>query len=125
MSLGAVGGDGLFGPVASGYRDAVEALDQRSDLAARFRDTMRLATTMFSGERRYLLVVPALGVTRPNGGAPTTVGVLTVSDGLMDLEPMVPAPRPFVDVAGARLAADRPVADGRGRGRGASTPRTE
>ena len=101
VNLGAVGDDGLVGPVATGYRDAVDALDQRSELAATFRDTMRLATTMFSGERRYLLVVPALGVTRPSGGAPTTIGVLTVSDGLMDLEAMVPAPRPFVDVAGA------------------------
>lgn len=99
--LGSVGDDGLIGPVATGYRDAVEALDQRSDLAARFRDAMRLATTMFSGERRYLVVVPALGVTRPHGGAPAAVGVLTATEGDLDLDPMIPAPRAFAQVAGS------------------------
>lgn len=101
VNLGAAGDDGLVGPVATGYRDALEALDHRSELAARFRDTMRLATTMFSGDRRYLLVVPSLGVTRPSGGAPSTIGVLAVTDGVMDLETMVPAPPPFLDVSGA------------------------
>jgi hypothetical protein len=100
-NLGAIGDDGLVGPVAGGYRDAVEALDQRSELATTFRDTMRLATTLFSGEHRYLLVVPALGVTRPSGGIPTTIGVLTVVDGLMDLETMVAAPGPFGDLPGS------------------------
>ena len=99
--LTSVGGDGLIGPVATGYRDAVEALEHRTDLAGRFRSAMQLATTMFSGDRRYLIVVPALGVARPHGGAPSTVGVLSVSEGVMDLEPLFPAPRAFLDVEGS------------------------
>ena len=99
--LTSVGVDGLVGPVATGYRDAVDALEQRSDLASRFRSAMRLATTMFSGDRRYLLVVPALGVARPQGGAPSAVGVLSVSDGVMDLESLVHAPEPLVDAPGS------------------------
>jgi hypothetical protein len=99
--LTSVGGDGLIGPVATGYRDAVEALEHRSDLAGRFRGAMRLATTMFSGDRRYLVVVPSLGLARPHGGAPSAVGVLSVADGEMDLETLFPAPAPFVDVAGS------------------------
>jgi hypothetical protein len=91
------GGDGLIGPIASGYRDAVEGLSRRADLATRFRDSMRLATTMFAAERRYLVCVPALGVPRPGGGAPTSVGILVANDGALELEEMVPAPSELSD----------------------------
>ena len=102
VSLGAVGDDG---PVPAPSPRAIATPWRHSTIdpepRGQVRDTMRLATTMFSGDRRYLLVVPALGL-RPNGGAPTTIGVLTVSDGLMDLRADGPAPRPFVGaMAGA------------------------
>ncbi len=41
-TLEAAGGDGLIGPVASGYRDTVDGMSRRADLAARFRDSMQL-----------------------------------------------------------------------------------
>jgi hypothetical protein len=98
IALEAAGGDGLLGPVASGYRDAVEGLSRRADLAGRFRDSMQLATAMFAGEHRYLVCVPALGQPRPGGGAPATIGVLLVDDGALQLDPMTPAPKRFADV---------------------------
>jgi uncharacterized protein DUF4012 len=97
-TLEAAGGDGLFGPVASGYRDAVAGLSRRADLAVRLRDSMQLATAMFGGQHRYLICVPALGVPRPGGGIPSTVGVLLVNDGDLELEPMMPAPKALADV---------------------------
>jgi hypothetical protein len=97
IALEAGGGDGLFGPVASGYRDAVNGLSRRADLASRFRDSMRLVTTMFGGNHRYLICVPALGRSRPGGGAPATIGVLVVDDGTFELEPMTPAPKGIAD----------------------------
>jgi hypothetical protein len=90
-ALETAGGDGLVGPVASGYRDAVERLSRRVDLATRFRDSLRLATAMFEGQHRYLVCVPTLGVPRPGGGRPMTVGVLVANDGSLELEPMFPA----------------------------------
>jgi hypothetical protein len=97
-TLEAAGGDGLFGPVASGYRDAVAGLSRRADLAVRLRDSMQLATAMFGGKHRYLICVPALGVPRPGGGIPSTVGVLLVNDGDLELEPMMPAPKALAEV---------------------------
>ncbi|HWL90645.1 MAG TPA: DUF4012 domain-containing protein, partial [Actinomycetota bacterium] len=104
-ALEETGGDGLLGPVASGYRDTVEGLSRRADLAGRFRDSMELVTAMFAGERRYLVCVPALGVPRPGGGVPATVGVLVVEDGSLVLEPMAPAPNAL---AGADVSLDWP-----------------
>jgi hypothetical protein len=98
IALEAARGDGLLGPVASGYNDAVNGLSRRADLAGRFRDSMRLVTTMFAGEHRYLVCVPALGRPRPGGGAPATVGVLAVDDGTLELEPMTPAPKGIADI---------------------------
>jgi hypothetical protein len=98
IALEAAGGNGLLGPVATGYRDAVDGLSRRADLARRFLDSMRLATAMFSGEHRYLICVPALGRPRPGGGAPATVGVLLVHDGSLELEPMTPAPKAIADI---------------------------
>jgi hypothetical protein len=100
-TLEAAGSDGLFGPVASGYRDTLEGLARRADLALRFKDSMQLATAMFAGQHRYLICVPALGVPRPGGGVPATVGVLVVNDGALELEPMTPAPKPLsgIDVS--------------------------
>jgi len=97
-TLEAAGGDGLFGPVASGYHDAVAGLSRRADLALRLRDSLKLATAMFGGQHRYLICVPALGVPRPGGGVPETVGVLLVNDGDLELEPMTPAPKALADV---------------------------
>lgn len=97
-TLEVAGGDGLLGPVASGYRDAVEGLARRADLALRFRDSLQLATALFAGQHRYLIVVPALGVPRPGGGVPASVGVLVVNDGALELEPMTPAPKELTDV---------------------------
>jgi hypothetical protein len=91
------GGDGLIGPVASGYRDALDGLSLRFDLATRFRDSLRLATAMFGGQQRYLVCVPALGVPRPGGGAPATVGVLVADDGALELESTAPAPKELTD----------------------------
>ena len=61
--LEAAGGGRLFGPVATGYRDALENLTDRADLATRLRDAIRLGPAMFGGDRtrRYLLSVPSLG----------------------------------------------------------------
>jgi hypothetical protein len=85
------GSDGLIGPVATGYRDAVDGLSRRVDLAIRFRDSLRLATAMFGTQHRYLVCVPSLGVPRPGGGIPTTIGVLVASDGSLELESIAPA----------------------------------
>jgi hypothetical protein len=98
IALEAVGGDGLLGPVASGYRDAVDGLSRRADLAGRFRDSMQLVTAMFAGEHRYLVCVPALGRPRPGGGAPAAVGVLLVDDGSLELRPAQPAPKALSDI---------------------------
>jgi len=92
-TLEAAGGDGLLGPVAAGYRDTLDGLAHRADLALRFRDSLQLATAMFGGQHRYLVCVPALGVPRPGGGVPAAVGVLLVDDGALELEPMTPAPK--------------------------------
>lgn len=105
-ALESAGGDGLLGPVASGYHDSVESLSRRADLALRFRDSMQLATTMFGGERRYLVCVPSLGVSRPGGGAPTAVGVLVADDGALELAPMTPAAG---DLAGIDVSLDWPT----------------
>jgi hypothetical protein len=91
-ALEEAGGGGLLGPVASGYRDALDGLSLRVDLATRFRDSLRLATAMFGGQHRYLVCVPALGVPRPGGGVPATVGVLVANDGSLELESTIPAP---------------------------------
>ena len=88
--LEAIGGDGLVGPVATGYRDALENLARRADLAARLRDAIRLGAAMFGGERthRYLLCVPSLGRPRAGGGAPATVGLLVAEQGSLLVEPI-------------------------------------
>ena len=91
------GGDGLLGPVASGYRDAVDGLTLRLDLAIRFRDSLRLAAAMFEGEHRYLVSVPTLGIPRPGGGTPATVGVLVARDGFLELESIEPAPSELIE----------------------------
>ena len=96
-ALEEAGGEGLLGPVASGYRDALDGLSLRVDLATRFRDSLRLAAAMFGGQHRYLVCVPALGVPRPGGGAPATVGVLVADDGTLALESMAPAPKEMTD----------------------------
>ena len=92
-----VGGDGLLGPVASGYRDAVDGLALRLDLAIRFRDSLRLAVEMFGGEHRYLVCVPTLGIPRPSGGTPATVGVLVARDGSLALESIAPATSDLIE----------------------------
>jgi hypothetical protein len=104
-ALEEAGGDGLLGPVSSGYRDAVEGLALRLDLATRFRDSLRLATAMFAGEHRYLVWVPALGVPGPSGGTPASAGVLVAHDGTLVLESMDPAPTELID---AEVSIDRP-----------------
>jgi len=91
QALEATDDDGLLGPVASGYRDAVEGLSRRVDLATRFRDSLWLARAMFGGQHRYLVCVPALGVPRPGGGRPATVAVLVADDGSLELESVAPA----------------------------------
>jgi Protein of unknown function (DUF4012) len=104
------GGGGLLGPVATGYRDAVEHLARRADLAAHFRDAALLASAMFGEEapQRYLLCVPTLGVPEPGGGAPAAVGVLLAQGGVLEIEPvqagqegLVPAPGTVADVPGS------------------------
>jgi hypothetical protein len=90
--LGEAGGEGLLGPVASGYRDAVESLTLRLDLATRFQDSLGLTASMLAGDHRYLICVPALGVPRPGGGRPATAGVLVAHDGVLELESLGPAP---------------------------------
>jgi Protein of unknown function (DUF4012) len=97
-TLEAAGGDGLLGPVATGYRDTLDGLTRRADLALRFTDSMRLATAMFAGQHRYLVSMPTLGVPRPGGGVPAAVGVLLVDDGALQLEPMTPAPKALADI---------------------------
>ena len=105
-TLEGAGGDGLLGPVASGYRDALEGLTRRADLALRFRDSLQLANAMFAGQHRYLISVPALGVPRPGGGVPATVGVLVANDGALSLEPMTPAPK---ELTGLDASLDWPT----------------
>ena len=104
-TLEAAGGDRLLGPVATGYRDTLDGLTRRADLALRFRDSQQLATAMFAGTHRYLICVPALGVPRPGGGAPAAVGVLLVDNGTLELEPMTPAPKAL---AGVDVSPDWP-----------------
>ena len=102
-ALEAAGSDSLLGPVASGYRDAVEGLALRLDLATRFRDSLRLTTAMFAGDHRYLVCVPALGVPRPGGGAPATAGVLVAAR----RRPRVRIDRPGPSGARRRRHVDR------------------
>jgi hypothetical protein len=110
VALEETGADGLLGPVATGYRDAMELLTRRADLTARLRDTLRLLPAMFGadGSRRYLLVAPSLGVPRPSGGAPGSAGILHAEDGVTRLESLdgtegelSPAMPALVDVAGS------------------------
>jgi len=96
QALRGVGEIRLLGPVATGYRDAVESLALRFDLATRFRDSLRLTTSMFTGDHRYLICVPALGVPRPGGGTPATAGVLVAHNGLLELESIGPAPAELI-----------------------------
>jgi Protein of unknown function (DUF4012) len=98
VALEGAGGDGLLGPVGTGYRDAVEGLARRADLAGRLRDSMRLVTAMFAGQHRYLVCVPTLGRPQPGGGVPAAVGVLLVDDGSLELEPVTTAPKTLADV---------------------------
>jgi hypothetical protein len=104
-ALEEAGDAGLLGPVAAGYTDAVDNLRRRADLAAGLRDTLRLVPSMFGGPsaRRYLVVVPTLGIARPSGGAPASIGVLVAQAGSLTLESirgvpdaMSPAPRALV-----------------------------
>ena len=115
-ALEETGGDGLVGPVGTGYRDALENLARRTDLATRLRDTLRLAAAMFGRERtqRYLLVVPSLGMPRAGGGAPSTVGLLVADQGSMRIESLTggisglaPAPP---ELASASSSPDWPSA---------------
>ena len=114
--LEAIGADGLVGPVATGYRDALENLARRADLATRLRDAIRLSAAMFGGDRtqRYLLVVPSLGMPRAGGGAPSTVGMLVADQGSMRIESLTggisglaPAPP---ELASAPSSPDWPTA---------------
>jgi hypothetical protein len=91
------GRNGLIGPVATGYQDAVDGLTLRLDLATRFRDSLRLAAAMFGGEHRYLICVPTLGIPRPGGGTPATVGVLVARDGSLTLESIAPASSELIE----------------------------
>jgi hypothetical protein len=86
--LQATGGEDLVGPVATGYRDALQNLARRTDLATRLRDALRLGAAMFGQDRaqRYLLVVPSLGMPRAGGGVPSTVGLLVADQGSMRIE---------------------------------------
>ena len=121
-ALEEAGGDGLLGLVASGYRDALEGLLRVPDLATRFRDSLRLATAMFGGQHRYLVCVPALGVPRPGGGAPATVGVLVADEGTLELESTAPASKELTDAdASIDFAADGASADGSRRSRRAGS----
>lgn len=97
-TLEAAGSAGLLGPVATGYRDSVDGLSRRADLALRFRDSMQLVTSMFGGQHRYLICVPSMGVSRPGGGVPAVVGVLLVENGSLQLEAMTPAPKALADI---------------------------
>lgn len=97
--LEAQGGDGLVGPVATGYEDAVASLERRTALAG---DASRLAQLLpgyLGGDapRRYVVAVQRLGEPAPAGGTVAGVGVLTASDGAMSMEPLT--------VADADLAA--------------------
>jgi hypothetical protein len=116
--LEAAGGGRLLGPVSTGYRDAMDGLARRADLAARFRDTIRLLPVMFGGEepRRYLLCVSSLGLPRPGGGTPAAVTVLTATNGVLTMDPFAPAPDSLAEAppspdwpttAGARGATAR------------------
>jgi hypothetical protein len=58
---------------------------------------------MFGEEHRYLVCVPTLGIARPAGGAPATVGVLVARDGSLALESIAPAPSELV---GAEVSID-------------------
>jgi hypothetical protein len=94
------GGGRLIGPVATGYRDAVEGLTRRTELATRFRDALRLMPVMFGGRqpRRYLISVPSLGVPRPDGGTPAATAVLTATNGVLTMDPLAPAAEQLTEV---------------------------
>lgn len=109
-ALEAADDEGLLGPVATGYRDAAERLARRADVTARLRDALRLVPSMFGADepRRYLVVVPVLGVPQAGGGAPASVGILTAEDGRVRLESLTgavgrlsPAPAPIAEVEGS------------------------
>ena len=98
--LEGAGGGRLLGPVSTGYRDALDGLTRRADLAARFRDTLHLMPIMFGGDqpRRYLVCVSSLGLPRPGGGTPAAVSVLTATNGVLTMDPLAPAPDAIAQV---------------------------
>ncbi len=93
-ALEASSGNGLLGPVATGYDDAVAALERRSALAADVARLARLLPTFLGGDgpRRYLVAVQRLGETAPAGGDVGAVGLLSATDGTMSMGPITPAP---------------------------------
>lgn len=113
-ALEAAGGGGLLGPVATGYRDTLEHLERRADLSGRLRDTLSLASAMFGadGPRRYLLVVPSLGIPRPEGGAAASVGVLAAERGIVRMESLSGSREGALEPAAPELAGATGSPDG-------------
>jgi hypothetical protein len=109
-------GDGLVGPVATGYDDAVATLERRAALAGDAARLARLLPGFLGGDgtRRYVVAVQRLGQPAPAGGTIGGVGVLTATDGAMSMGPLgLPDPTLAAatassrgpDVAAAVLAA--------------------
>jgi hypothetical protein len=106
--LRSAGSAHLIGAVASGYRDALVALERRVALTNDLRYTFHLLPTMIGGEgvRRYLLAVESLGIPRGTGGLVSSVGVLTADEGRLALDPLRPATAAF---AGTNDSPDFPT----------------
>ncbi len=106
--LRAAGSGDLIGAVASGYGDALVALERRVALTNDLRYTFHLLPTMLGGEgtRRYLLAVESLGIPRATGGSISSVGVLTADVGRLTLTGLRPATVAF---AGTNTSPDFPT----------------
>jgi hypothetical protein len=95
--LRAAGSGDLFGPVASGYHDALVALERRVALTTDLGEVFHLLPPMFGGEgaRRYLLGVESLDIPRGTGGVISSIGVLAADHGHLTLTGLQPAPDVF------------------------------
>ena len=101
----------LFGPVATGFDDAVETIRRRAQIALDTREFVQVLPRFLGAgaQRHYLLAVQTLGRPQGVGGEVDLIGVVTADDGVMTLgAPLTPA--------GALFTGATATTDGRSAG---------
>jgi hypothetical protein len=86
----------LFGPVASGYDQAVEQTARRLDLVVTARNLVQVLPALYGadGPQRYLLAYQSLGYPRGTGGLIDLVGTLEADAGVLTVADVAPASDP-------------------------------